>query len=60
MAKPAKHPGKLDQRQSAFCSHFLVLNNATQAAIKAGYATKGAKQIGDRILGYPNVQIEIP
>jgi phage terminase small subunit len=40
----------LNTRQLLFVEHYLKLNNATQAAIAAGYSAKTAKQIGSKLL----------
>lgn len=40
----------LNQRQKKFCDEYLIDCNATQAAIRAGYSSKTAKQIGQRML----------
>ena len=40
----------LTQRQKKFCDEYLIDCNATQAAIRAGYSPKTAKQIGQRML----------
>ncbi len=40
----------LNQRQKKFCDEYLIDCNATQAAIRAGYSPKTAKQIGQRML----------
>lgn len=45
----------LNTKQSSFVEHYLRLNNATQAAIEAGYSAKTAAQIGSRLL--KNVEI---
>lgn len=37
---------KLTVRQKKFCDEYVACGNATQAAIKAGYSKKTAKQIG--------------
>lgn len=37
---------KLTPKQKAFCDYYLELGNATEAAIKAGYNKKTARQIG--------------
>jgi phage terminase small subunit len=42
--------GKLNDRQQLFVHEYLVDRNATQAAIRAGYSEKTAKQIGSRLL----------
>lgn len=33
-------------KQKRFCEEYMIDNNATQAAIRAGYSKKSAKQIG--------------
>lgn len=54
----------LNQRQKKFCDEYLIDCNATQAAIRAGYSPKTAKQIGQRMLtnvdlkDYIDVQLE--
>lgn len=40
----------LNPKQARFVEEFLVDSNATQAAIRAGYSAKTAKQIGSRLL----------
>jgi len=40
----------LNKRQALFVEKYLKLNNATKAAIEAGYSPKTAKQIGSRLL----------
>ncbi len=40
----------LNPKQARFVDEFLVDSNATQAAIRAGYSKKTAKQIGSRLL----------
>ena len=37
-------------RQDIFCNEFIVDLNATEAAIRAGYSVKSAKQIGSKLL----------
>lgn len=44
----ASHP--LTPKQRRFVDEYLVDLNATQAAIRAGYSLKTAKQIGSRLL----------
>ena len=41
---------ELTARQDAFCYAYVELNNATQAAIKAGYSEKGAEVTGSQLL----------
>lgn len=40
----------MNTRQKRFCDEYLIDCNATQAAIRAGYSPKTAKQIGQRML----------
>lgn len=47
---------KLTAKQKEFCSQYLVDLNATQAAIRAGYSTKGARVCGSRLLTNTNIQ----
>lgn len=41
---------KLTAKQQRFCDEYLIDLNATQAAIRAGYSKKTAKQIGQKNL----------
>lgn len=41
---------KLTERQKRFCDEYLIDNNATQAAIRAGYSERTAKSQGQRLL----------
>ena len=47
---------KLTPRQKRFCDEYLIDLNATQAAIRAGYSEKTAKQIGQRLLTYVDLR----
>lgn len=40
----------LNTRQALFVEHYLRLNNATQAAIEAGYSQRGAGQTAHKLL----------
>lgn len=51
--------GKLMPRRQAFVEEYLVDMNAKQAAIRAGYSPRGAKQIGSRLLTFVDVQVAI-
>lgn len=42
--------GKLTEKQKKFCDLFIKLNNATQAAIQAGYSKKTARIIAQQNL----------
>lgn len=40
----------MNARQKRFCDEYLIDCNATQAAIRAGYSAKTAKQVGQKLL----------
>lgn len=42
--------GQLTDNQLRFCHEYMIDNNATQAAIRAGYAAKSARGTGTRLL----------
>lgn len=46
---------KLTAKQQMFVKEYLVDLNATQAAIRAGYSAKTARQIGEENLSKPDV-----
>lgn len=46
-------------RQERFVQEYLVDLNATQAAIRAGYAKRGAEVTGHRLLRNPKIQCAI-
>lgn len=48
--------GKLTPKQKRFCDEYLVDLNATQAAIRAGYSEKAARDIGAENLTKPNIR----
>lgn len=50
---------KLTPKQKLFCQYYLVNLNATDAAIKAGYSKKTAKDIGCENLAKPHISAEI-
>jgi phage terminase small subunit len=50
---------KLTPKQARFCAEYTVDLNAKQAAIRAGYSTKGAKQTGFKLLTQADLQNEI-
>lgn len=50
---------KLTPKQKRFCEEYLIDLNATQAAIRAGYSMKRAKEIGHQQLQKPLVQESI-
>ena len=46
-------------RQQKFCDEYLISGNATDAAIKAGYSRKTAKQTGSENLAKPDLKAYI-
>ena len=46
----------MNEKQKRFCEEYIIDHNATQAAIRAGYSEKTAKQIGSRLLTNVDVQ----
>ena len=50
---------ELNARQALFVKEYLVDLNATQAAIKAGYAAKGAEVTASKLLRNPKVSAVI-
>ena len=50
---------KLTDKQSLFCTEYLIDLNATQAAVRAGYSVKTAQKIGSENLSKPLVSDEI-
>jgi phage terminase small subunit len=50
---------KLTAKQELFCLEYLIDLNATQAAIRAGYSEKTAKDIACENLAKPNLQSRI-
>ena len=46
----------MTEKQKRFCDEYLVDTNATQAAIRAGYSKKTAKQIGQENLTKPDLK----
>ncbi|NBX03922.1 MAG: terminase small subunit [Alphaproteobacteria bacterium] len=49
----------LKEQQKRFCKEYVIDCNATQAAIRAGYAKQTAKQQGSRLLTNVDVSAEI-
>lgn len=50
---------KLTEKQKRFADYYIELGNATQAAIKAGYAKRSAQQIGAENLLKPVIKTYI-
>lgn len=49
----------LTAKQQAFVLEYLVDRNATQAAIRAGYSPKTARQIGEENLSKPDIRAAV-
>ena len=49
----------LNPKQLTFAREYIIDHNATQAAIRAGYSAKTAKQMGSENLSKPDIQVEI-
>jgi phage terminase small subunit len=49
----------LTARQSAFIDYFITTNNATAAAISAGYSKESANNQAAKTLAKPHVQVEL-
>jgi phage terminase small subunit len=47
--------GKLTEKQKRFADYYVELGNATEAAIKAGYSKKTARQVGSENLSKPYI-----
>ena len=47
---------ELEPKQKSFCEQYLVDNNATQAAIRAGYTERSASSMGYENLKKPKIQ----
>lgn len=45
----------LSEKQKRFISEYLIDNNATQAAIRAGYSAKTARSVGSENLTKPDI-----
>lgn len=50
---------KLKAKQERFCQEYIKDGNGAQAAIRAGYAPKAAKQVASRMLTFANVKARI-
>lgn len=50
---------KLTAKQEMFCREYMVDLNATQAAIRAGYSEKTARQLGNETLSKPYIRTRI-
>lgn len=50
---------KLNARQETFCQHYVVGGNGADAAIKAGYAKRSARQQASEMLGSVMVKARV-
>ncbi len=50
---------KLTAKQERFCEEYIVDSNSTQAAIRAGYSKRSAKQIGSINMTKHDVMVKI-
>lgn len=58
-AKPLADSDELTPKQKRFIVEYLIDNNATQAAIRAGYSKKSARLIGQQLLAKTSLAQEI-
>ena len=54
-----RRKGELSSRQLRFIEEYLVDNNAKQAAIRAGYSPRSARERGCRLLQHPEIKERI-
>lgn len=47
---------RMTEKQKRFCDEYLIDLNATQAAIRAGYSEKNARNIASENLAKPNIK----
>lgn len=50
---------KLTSKQEAFCREYMIDLNGAQAAIRAGYSERSAKEVASENLTKPNIQKRI-
>ncbi len=49
----------LNDRQDLFCHEYIIDQNATQAAIRAGYSERSARAVSSRLLTNDNIRARI-
>lgn len=49
----------LKKAQERFCSEYVIDYNGTQAAIRAGYSEKSARQQASRLLAIPEIRARV-
>ena len=60
VGKPSRNPhAPLTEKQQRFVEAYALYQNATRAAIEAGYAKSGAHVLGSNLLKNPKIQSEI-
>ncbi len=59
MSTATKADKKLTPKQEMFCLEYLIYLNATQAAIRAGYSVRTAKEIGYELLTKPHIDARV-
>ena len=47
---------RMTAKQKRFCDEYLIDLNATQAAIRAGYSKKAARQVGNENMSKPYIK----
>lgn len=50
----------MTDKQDRFCEEYMIDLNATQAAIRAGYSPKTAREQAPRLLANVSIQIALP
>ncbi len=50
---------KLSERENAYCEEYIIDLNQTQAAIRAGYTERSARQTAARLMTKDNVQLRV-
>lgn len=50
---------RMTAKQKRFCDEYLIDLNATQAAIRAGYSKKAARQVGNENMSKPYIKITL-
>ena len=49
----------MNERQKRFVDEYIICANATQAAIKAGYSKRSARQIGEKLLTKHDISVQV-
>lgn len=59
MSKPAKKEPTISPKQFRFVAEYLVDQNGTQAAIRAGYSPRTANEQASDLLAKPSIRAEV-